>query len=212
MKSNRLNNRLFCAAAVCAVTTIVLSPSVNADTLRVDGRNGSTSGNGSGWGSNAYKYLWNALEDSDPGDEVWVAAGTYYVDQNNADHPDGSGDREATFLLKKGVLLRGGFAGTEMEPEDRDLIGNITILSAVLYKLPATSCGGPDEVCCDTVCNIHGYEFCCDELWDEEYCNPPAAALCGDAFHVVAAGSDIDDHDLHRKIHYSRWCRQRCWH
>lgn len=130
MKSNRLNNRLFCAAALCAVTILGLSPTANATVRRVDGINGSTSGDGSDWGSDAYLYLWDALAASGNGDEVWVAKGTYYVDQNNADHPDGSGDREATFLLKKGVILRGGFDGDEEFLSERPLIGNKTILKS----------------------------------------------------------------------------------
>lgn len=54
--------------------------------------------------------------------EVWVAAGTYRPD-------GGTNDRESTFMLFSGAILRGGFAGTETDPAQRVSGANTTILT-----------------------------------------------------------------------------------
>ncbi len=62
-----------------------------------------------------------ALSISIPGDELWVAAGTY--------KPTNSTDRSVTFSLPSNVALYGGFAGTETQRNQRDWTTNVTILS-----------------------------------------------------------------------------------
>ena len=60
------------------------------------------SNDGSNWGD-AYTSLQSALAAAVSGDEIWVATGTY--------NPyDGVFDDTATFTLKTGVELYGGFA------------------------------------------------------------------------------------------------------
>ncbi len=56
------------------------------------------------------------------GDEIWVKAGVHYptTDPNN---------RDATFTLKNGVAIYGGFAGTESSRDQRNWQTNLTILS-----------------------------------------------------------------------------------
>jgi hypothetical protein len=75
---------------------------------------------GSSW-ADAYTDLLVALAAAVPGQEIWVAGGTY--------KPTSGIDRSATFDLKKGVALYGGFAGNETSRDQRDWKHNITILS-----------------------------------------------------------------------------------
>ena len=56
--------------------------------------------------------------------EIWVASGTY--------RPGPPGARAMTFRFANGVAVRGGFAGTEAEQEERDAANAPTILSADL--------------------------------------------------------------------------------
>jgi len=53
--------------------------------------------------------------------ELWVQAGTY--------RPTSGSDLTATFQLRNGVALYGGFAGTESLRNQRDPVVNVTILS-----------------------------------------------------------------------------------
>ena len=76
-------------------------------------------GNGSSW-ANAFRDLQSALGAS-PCTEVWVARGTYV--------PTSGADQTKYFLLKSGVALYGGFAGTETLLGQRNPIANPTILS-----------------------------------------------------------------------------------
>ncbi len=65
--------------------------------------------------------LQDALTLAEPGDQVWVAAGIY--------KPTTGTDRNATFSLKSGVAIYGGFAGTETSLTERDWETNLTTLS-----------------------------------------------------------------------------------
>ncbi|MCP4711629.1 MAG: hypothetical protein GY869_23675, partial [Planctomycetes bacterium] len=80
---------------------------------------------------NAFTKLQDALGPAIPGDEIWVAAGTYYPDED-ANNPDGTGDRAAAFRMINDVGIYGGFNGTETSRNQRDWVNNITILSGDL--------------------------------------------------------------------------------
>jgi predicted outer membrane repeat protein len=72
-----------------------------------------------GYWQDAYPSLQQALTASQSGDEIWVAQGTYTPGVA----------RDASFVLKAGVKLYGGFFGGEVSLNDRDLHSNKTILS-----------------------------------------------------------------------------------
>lgn len=85
--------------------------------------NGSGSLNGSSW-ANAYpgSSLQTAINNSNSGDEVWVAQGIYY--------PTTGTNRSISFSMKNGVAVYGSFNGTETSLTQRNLtLGLITILS-----------------------------------------------------------------------------------
>lgn len=127
MKS-KTNIRLAClATAVGSLMTI----SAEADAaVRYVTPGGS--GDGSSW-AEATDDLQAAIDASSPGDEVWVAAGTYQpfnlINEKVA--------TSYAFILKNGVSLYGGFAGTETSRDQRQTkpdgkawdMANPTILS-----------------------------------------------------------------------------------
>ena len=79
-------------------------------------------GNGISW-NDASGDLRATLETRLPGDEVWVATGTYYPD---------STDREASFVIPSGVAVYGGFTGMETSRSERNPELNPTILSGAI--------------------------------------------------------------------------------
>ena len=56
-----------------------------------------------------------------PGDQIWVAAGTYYPTVNN--------DRNETIAVPDKVKVFGGFTGVETAVEQRNFEANVTVLS-----------------------------------------------------------------------------------
>ena len=97
---------------------------------------GGNDTDGKSW-ANAFKYPRDALNNSintglAAGDEIWVAEGTYYADQDRANPaPNGSNLRTDTFQLSvSGVFVRGGYAGGgATDPYDQDFGAYETILS-----------------------------------------------------------------------------------
>jgi len=149
----KLNRRARSSARRCFVASLVALPAATAaahhiwgcpglpgqvqhwyvDPSAVDG-----SGDGRSW-ENAFLYLGSATERAascNEPDEIWVAAGTYYPDRD-PQHPNGSGDTNATFRLSSRTKIYGGFlglshptlAGGETDLSQRDPNENVTILS-----------------------------------------------------------------------------------
>ena len=87
-------------------------------------------GTGTSW-EDAYTSLQATLAITAPGDTLWVAAGTY--------KPTPVPAREVSFWIRQGVVMYGGFAGTETLLEQRDIDANPTILSGEIGD------PGPDD-------------------------------------------------------------------
>jgi predicted outer membrane repeat protein len=106
---------------------VILTCAANGGTIYVDA-NATGANNGSSWG-NAYIYLQDALTAAISGDNIWVTQGTY-----KPDHGAGVtiGDRTATFELKNGVSMYGGFPIGCSTWEQRDPNLYETILSGDL--------------------------------------------------------------------------------
>jgi len=97
-----------------------------AGTLFVDAGASSGAADGSSWG-NAFQGsdgLRAALAVALPGDQVWVAGGTYL--------PTQTGSRTDAFRMANGVEVYGGFVGTESSLSERVLGVSLSILSGDL--------------------------------------------------------------------------------
>ncbi len=110
----RFSTILKSAVAVVALQAV----QARAEVYRVVAE-GSPGGDGLSWAT-AFDDLHAALAAAGPGDEVWVASGTYVPSTT---------DSTVSFVLPSGVGLYGGFAGTETARSQRDPDTNITTLS-----------------------------------------------------------------------------------
>src|SRR5512135_1796908 len=76
--------------------------------------------NGTSW-KDAYTDLQAAIAAAVSGDQIWVAQGLYL--------PTTTTDRDATFHLKDGVAIYGGFIGKETQLEPRNPYAHRSVLS-----------------------------------------------------------------------------------
>lgn len=83
-------------------------------------QNASGSNNGTNW-TNAFTSLQSGIAASTPGDQIWVATGTY--------KPTTTTSQSVSFSIPSGVGIYGGFAGSETQLNQRDWVNNQTILS-----------------------------------------------------------------------------------
>jgi hypothetical protein len=171
--------------------------------LYVDANATGPTHNGSSW-CNAYLELQPVLSVAAVGTNIRVADGVYRPDPSGLPNP-----RQATFPLKTGVTLEGGYAGCGApDPNARDTNPSGTILSGdALGNDPAGNefrdcCnasylpGCPDAACAAAVCALHAY--CCDIQWQED-CAQTAQSSCSTLCHTkddncyhVVTGSGTD--------------------
>lgn len=109
-------SRVFLGLAIAGL----ISSSASATVLRVDDESTAGTPDGSTWAL-AYKYLQNALDDAQSGDEIWVREGTYYPD--DGDNVT-SGEKTESFALETGVAIYGGFDGNEQDFSERPTLSN----------------------------------------------------------------------------------------
>ena len=109
---------------VLLLSLLVFSAGAEAKTYYVTQNGGGDKGGGD-W-NNALDEggFRNKLKDSEAGDVFWVAKGIY--------RPSGEKDLNASFVLKEGVKLYGGFKGDETSLEARRPDANVTVLTGDL--------------------------------------------------------------------------------
>jgi len=112
--------RIWLHAGIGLALVLCLAPSLQAASTIFVNAGAAGANSGTSW-TDAYTDLQSALARAVSGDEIWVAAGTY--------KPTAGADRGATFQLKNGVGIYGGFAGTETTRTARSAASNITTLS-----------------------------------------------------------------------------------
>ncbi|MDD4613461.1 MAG: right-handed parallel beta-helix repeat-containing protein [Synergistaceae bacterium] len=91
-------------------------------------RTGSGGKSGASWSDSLDEGGFrSALDGAQPGTEFWVARGRYRPVTSLGTVPAVA--RSASFALKTGVALYGGFAGTETSRDQRDPGANVTVLT-----------------------------------------------------------------------------------
>jgi predicted outer membrane repeat protein len=133
-------------------------------TIHVDSGSSEPNPDGANWAT-AYRYLQDALAAAKPGDEILIAQGVYYPDQDS-ETPSGTGAREASFALRSGMSLIGGYS---TGGGARDVDQYLTVLSGDLAQddgadfanysensLHVVAVGGSRPIVLDGVSIVHG--------------------------------------------------------
>jgi hypothetical protein len=155
--------------ALCAILAGP-SSSTLARTLYVDDDAPGT-GDGSSWAS-AFVFLQDALAVASAGDEIRVAQGVYPPDRGGGNT---AGDRNATFQVRDGVTIKGGFAGVgAADPDGRDSARFATVLTGDLAgnddpndestwfdnSFPVVTADGvSNDTVLDGLTIAHGYDY-----------------------------------------------------
>jgi hypothetical protein len=110
---------------------VLLVASAKATIYYVDAARADNTGAGTSWAT-AKRDVQAAIIAASTGDEVWVKAGTYLPTHDAFANASPANNRDKTFMLKDGVKIYGGFAGTETQRAQRNWLTNITTLSGDL--------------------------------------------------------------------------------
>ena len=119
---NQRQNDCMNKLLLSAFFVFVLGFGTAAQTIRYVKPTATGLGDGSSW-INASGDLRAIINNAAPGNAIWVAAGMY--------HPSAF-DRSASFSMKNGVRIYGGFNGTETSLNQRNWTVNQSILSGDL--------------------------------------------------------------------------------
>ena len=152
MSSFRLFSLTFFVFLALSLNTASVYAQFDDSHIRAVDASSANCGDGTTWNT-AYRYLQDALAfASNPQngiDEIWVVTGTYYPDQDCA-NPDGTGLREATFLLDfNNVHLLGGFPPGGGDLADRDPAFYETVLSGDITSPWEDECAPDSGNCFD---------------------------------------------------------------
>jgi len=116
--------------AFVLVATLAIGGTASGKLIHVDA-NAPGANNGASW-SDAFVYLQDGLAEASSHDRIFVAKGVYRPDQGAG---NSLGDQDATFQLKNGVTITGGYAGFGVDdPYERDVENHQTILSGDLAE------------------------------------------------------------------------------
>ncbi len=109
------------------LSIIIVSSFLSAQSIIYVDSSNVSSGNGSSWAT-AYANFQQALEVAQPGQQIWVAKGTYVPSKDFSGNVP-SDLKKTTFTLRKGVKIYGGFVGTETNISQRNWRSNRSVLS-----------------------------------------------------------------------------------
>ena len=120
------------------VTTSFYAQQTATSNIFVDASKTDNTGNGFSWAT-AKKDIQSAIDIASTGNQIWIKAGVYYP----TSHPNMTAsstvtntsplsNRDNYILLKDGVNIFGGFAGTETALSQRDIATNVTYIDGDL--------------------------------------------------------------------------------
>ena len=125
----------------CAVFLVLVAGADAA--VRYVTQDGAGSKDGSGWENSFGEAEFRPeIASADAGVEFWVAAGVYRPVIPADATAVTADEKSASFVLKEGVSLYGGFAGNETERAARSQTGNVTVLTGDLANDDAHDADG----------------------------------------------------------------------
>jgi len=126
----RYSNTRYISLFFCFCIALIIATTAYAQSIIYVNHAATGANDGNSW-NDAYTSLQDALQAAQIGDEVWVAAGTYFPDHGVLVT---NGNRGESFTIPGGVSLYGGFSGNESSRSERNWIENRTILSGDLFE------------------------------------------------------------------------------